>query len=168
MPFLHVWMCAKLLQSCLTLCNSMDCSLLLCPWDSPGKNTGVGCPYPPPQDLPNPGIKPMSRMLLNCKQVSTYWVTWEVLPPLVGGFFTTSTNWEVHMPFLLCFNFLKASQPLEFHLMVHYYFVINLQFIYSTWDIYYDRKKTFLSSPPFFSLESKLSHMDPNFKNIYD
>ena len=31
-------------QSCLTLCNPMDCS----PpgsslWDSPGKNTGVGC-----------------------------------------------------------------------------------------------------------------------------
>ena len=28
-------------QSYLTLCNLMDCSL--CPWDSPGKNTGVGC-----------------------------------------------------------------------------------------------------------------------------
>ena len=25
--------------SCLTLCDSTDCSL--CPWDSPGKNTGV-------------------------------------------------------------------------------------------------------------------------------
>ena len=24
-----------------TLCNPMDCSL--CPWNSPGKNTGVGC-----------------------------------------------------------------------------------------------------------------------------
>ena len=27
-------------QSCLTLCNLMDYSL--CPWDSPGENTGVG------------------------------------------------------------------------------------------------------------------------------
>ena len=39
-------MCAKSLQSCETLCNLMDHSLLLgllCPWDSPGKNTGVGC-----------------------------------------------------------------------------------------------------------------------------
>ena len=26
--------------SCLTLCDSMDCSL--CPWGSPGKDTGVG------------------------------------------------------------------------------------------------------------------------------
>ena len=38
---------AKPLQSCLILCNPMDCmeepAKLLCPWDSPGKNTGVGC-----------------------------------------------------------------------------------------------------------------------------
>ena len=38
---------AKSLQSCRTLCNTMDCTIvparLLCPWDSPGKNTGVGC-----------------------------------------------------------------------------------------------------------------------------
>ena len=37
---------AKLLQSCLTLCDAIDCSppaRVLCPWDSPGKNTGVGC-----------------------------------------------------------------------------------------------------------------------------
>ena len=32
-------------QSCPTLCNPMNCSPpgFLCPWDSPGKNTGVGC-----------------------------------------------------------------------------------------------------------------------------
>ena len=30
-----------IIQSCLTLCNSMDG--ILCPWNSPGKNTGVGC-----------------------------------------------------------------------------------------------------------------------------
>ena len=39
---IKVCMCAKLLQSCLTL---RPCGLwparLLCPWDSPGKNTGV-------------------------------------------------------------------------------------------------------------------------------
>ena len=35
---------AKLLQSCLTLCDPMDCRLLR-PWDSPGKNTGVGCQF---------------------------------------------------------------------------------------------------------------------------
>ena len=36
---------AQSLQSCPTLCNPVDCSpsRLLCPWDSPGKNAGVGC-----------------------------------------------------------------------------------------------------------------------------
>ena len=36
---------AKSLQSCLTLCDPMDCSLLgsAGPWNSPGKNTRVGC-----------------------------------------------------------------------------------------------------------------------------
>ena len=33
---------------------------LLCPWDCPGKNTGVIMPFPPPGDLPNPGIEPES------------------------------------------------------------------------------------------------------------
>ena len=32
----------KSLQSCPTLCDPMEPSRLLCPWDSPGKNTGVG------------------------------------------------------------------------------------------------------------------------------
>ena len=34
----------KVTQSCPTLCNPIDCSpaRLLCPWDFPGKNTGVG------------------------------------------------------------------------------------------------------------------------------
>ena len=31
--------------------------------DSPGKNTGSGLPYPPPGDLPNPGIEPWSSVL---------------------------------------------------------------------------------------------------------
>ena len=35
---------AKSLQSCPTLCDPID-SRLPCPWDSPGKNTGVGCHF---------------------------------------------------------------------------------------------------------------------------
>ena len=36
-----------LAQSCLTLCDPMDHkpARLLCPWNSPGKNTGVGCHF---------------------------------------------------------------------------------------------------------------------------
>ena len=34
-------------QSCPTLCNPVDCSppRLLCPWDFPGKDTGVDCHF---------------------------------------------------------------------------------------------------------------------------
>ena len=34
-------------QSCLTLCDPTDGqpTRLPCPWDSPGKNTGVGCHF---------------------------------------------------------------------------------------------------------------------------
>ena len=42
----HFVVAAKSLQSCLTLCDSIDG----CPpgsWDSPGKNTGVGCHFLP-------------------------------------------------------------------------------------------------------------------------
>ena len=49
-------------QSCLTVCDSTDCSLpgFSVHGDSPVKNTGVGCHGPPPGDLPNPGIEPTS------------------------------------------------------------------------------------------------------------
>ena len=51
------------IQSCLTLSGSTDCSPLgfSVHGDFPGKNTeGNGRPFPPPEDLPNPGIKPES------------------------------------------------------------------------------------------------------------
>ena len=35
---------------------------VLCPWDFPGKSTGVGCHFLL-QDLPDPGIKPASPAL---------------------------------------------------------------------------------------------------------
>ena len=52
--------CAKLLQSCLTLCNCMDHGLpgFSVHEDSPGKNTGMGCHALLQGNLPNPGIKP--------------------------------------------------------------------------------------------------------------
>ena len=73
-------MSAKLLQLCLTLCDLMDGSpaRLLCPWDSPSKNTGVGCRALLQGNLPKPGIEPVSLMSLS----------------LAGVFFTTGATWE--------------------------------------------------------------------------
>ena len=51
-------------QPCLTLCNSMDCSL---PGSSvhgiPRQEYWSGLPFPPPGDLPNPGVKSESPAL---------------------------------------------------------------------------------------------------------
>ena len=78
------WLCAaaESLQSCLTLCNPMDCSLPASsiPGDSPGKNTGVGC------HTLLQGIFPTQE--LNPHLMS---------PALAGGFFTTSAAWEAYL-----------------------------------------------------------------------
>ena len=80
------YMCAN---SCLTLCNPMDCMALpwnplfrlRCPWNSPGKNYWSGLPFPPSEDLPDPGIQPASL----------------VPPASAGGFFTTCATWEQYV-----------------------------------------------------------------------
>ena len=55
-------------QSCPTLCDPMDCSptRLLCPWDSPGKNTGVGCHALLQGIFPTQGLNPH---LLHCRWI---------------------------------------------------------------------------------------------------
>ena len=72
-------MCAKLFQSCLTLATLWNVAhqAPLSMGFSRQKNWS-GLPCPPPGDLPNLGIKPMSL----------------TSPALAEGFFTTSTTWE--------------------------------------------------------------------------
>ena len=50
---------------------------LLCPWHSPGKNTGLRSHFLLQGQLPDPGIEPMS-------------------PALVGEFFTTEPSGKPH------------------------------------------------------------------------
>ena len=59
-----------IVQSCLTLRpHGLQPARLLCPWDSPGKNTGVGCHALLQGIFPtqgsNPGI-PHCRLILHC------------------------------------------------------------------------------------------------------
>ena len=57
---------------CVSVCVVSDSlpTKLLCPWDPPGKNTGL--PFPSSGDLPDPGTKRTS-----------------LSPTLAGEFFTT-------------------------------------------------------------------------------
>ena len=70
---------AQSLQSCPTFCDPMV--RLLCPWDSPGKNTGVGCHF-----LLHGSSQPRDRPLSLTS------------PALVGWLFTTSATWEDYSP----------------------------------------------------------------------
>ena len=59
-------MCAKSLQSCLTLCDPMDCSLQApLSMGFSRQEYWSGLSLPPPGDLPNPGIKPVSHVYLH-------------------------------------------------------------------------------------------------------
>ena len=66
-------------QSCLTLCDSMDCSLpgSSVHGDFPGKNTGVGFHALLQGFVPNPGIEPGSPTL----QVDSLYLSHQGLPP---------------------------------------------------------------------------------------
>ena len=67
--FLYV-VCAKLLPSCPNLCNPMDIACqLLCLWDSPGKNTGVGCHVPLQGIFPTQGLNPSLHVSCIGRQV---------------------------------------------------------------------------------------------------
>ena len=57
--FMHV--CAKSLQLCPILCSPVDCSPpALLSMGFSRQEYWSGLPFPPPGDLPNPGIKPTS------------------------------------------------------------------------------------------------------------
>ena len=74
-------MCAKLLHSCLILCDAMDCSLPSCSVHGI-LQAGIlsGLSYSPPGDLPDPGIEPSSL----------------TSPTLAGRLLTTSVTWEAY------------------------------------------------------------------------
>ena len=84
-------MCAKLLRLCSTLCDPMGCNpQSSSPWDSPDKNTGVGCHAILQGIFPTQGLNPHLFMS----------------PALAGGFFTTSAAWEacVQLGGIDCFH----------------------------------------------------------------
>ena len=89
--FSHVWLFATLWTAANQAPLSMGFSR---------QEYWRGFPFPPPGDLPDPGIKPMSFKS----------------PALGGGFFTTSTTWEAHWTTikLLCYFVFKRYKLIFF------------------------------------------------------
>ena len=93
--------CAQMLSHVLLFATPWTVpTRLLCPWDSPLKNTGVGCHFPPPGGLPDPRIEPAS------------------LASHVGKLFTPSTTWEVTIHAIRCQRFMRQYQNCWLHLQV--------------------------------------------------
>ena len=65
-------------QSYLTLCDPMYCKTSSFAMEFPWQEYWNGLPFPPPMDLPNPGIEAVSLMSF----------------ALAGGFLTASTTIE--------------------------------------------------------------------------
>ena len=66
--YTHTHMKVLVAQLCPILCNLMGCSspMLLCPWDFPGKNTGVGSHSLLQEIFPTQGWNPS---LPHCRQI---------------------------------------------------------------------------------------------------
>ena len=80
-------LCQRAFCACVLIASVMSDSLQpyglqpirsLYPWDSPGKNIGIGCHFPPPGDLSEPGIEPTSPRS----------------SALADRFFATGATWE--------------------------------------------------------------------------
>ena len=75
----YVSMCAKLLQLCRLFATLWTVALQVpVSMGFSKQEYWSGLPFPPPGDLPDPGIEPMSL----------------TSPALEGRFFTTSATWE--------------------------------------------------------------------------
>ena len=81
MLFLSICVCVcvcSVSQSCMTLCDLVDCSL---PGSSlygfPRQEYWSGLPFPTPGNLPDPGIEPWH--LLHCRWILYHFTIWESL-----------------------------------------------------------------------------------------
>ena len=68
----------RLTKLCPTLYDSMDCSPPA-PWDSPDKNTGLGCHALLQRIFPTQGSNPCLLQLLHCRRILYHWATREAL-----------------------------------------------------------------------------------------
>ena len=86
---------------------------LLCPWDSAGKNTGVGSHALLQGIFPTQGLSPGLLQLLQCRQILYHWATEKA-----HIFNITLDLWHLNVIYSILFNAtLKCHKPsLKLHL----------------------------------------------------
>ena len=90
--------------------------MVFCPWNFPGKNTGMSLPFPSPEDLPNSGIKPMSPTL-----ASRFFTNRCHLGSLI---LTPYSNFpKLFLSCLFKFNFLELSSKKDLHVVLFIFYL---------------------------------------------
>ena len=129
-------------QSCLNLFrpHGLQLTRLLCPWNSPGKNTGVGCRFLLQGIFLTQGS---NSKLLHCRRISYHWVIGEALASRISHWnwhYTVSGRWILNTS--LC----PSSNPTT-QLMANLALFSSISFLFhSTWKqipakIYFDLGK---------------------------
>ena len=67
---------------------------LLCPWDFPGKNSGMDCHFLLQGIFPTQGYNPCLLWFLNCRQILYHWATSYVIIGKVSLSISLSTKWD--------------------------------------------------------------------------
>ena len=80
--------CCLVAESCLTLLqpHGLQPARLLCRWDFPGKNTGVGCHFHLQGIFPNPHLQP-------CKKILYHWATRETQTQAYNNWIMKNQNY---------------------------------------------------------------------------
>ena len=78
---LYVYVCVCSVMSNSFRPHGLQPARLLCPWNFSRQEYWSRLPFPPPEDLPNPGTE-------------------RTPSPLAGGFLATSAAWEAHVSYI--------------------------------------------------------------------
>ena len=114
-------------KSCLTLwSDGLQPSRLLCPWDFPGKNTGVGCHFLLQGIILIQGSNPCLLQLPLGKQILYHWATWEA----PEWDWESATSKTVHSLVHVCWLLLMTPMvPLEEHHCISFFFLYTKPFL---------------------------------------
>ena len=105
----------------------MEPARLLCPWNSPGKNTGVGKLFLSPGDFPTEGLNPG---LLHCRQI-LYLLSHQGGPIQYKSFRSSEALYTIHFIDLCGFGWGREDETiLESHPSWKGWFLFISLFIY--------------------------------------